>query len=373
MTIALPQLAGAELLTHSQRSCYKTCQRKAYYRYELGVRPKRAATPLRFGSAVHLGLDLLAQGVERDAAIAQAVANYETLPSWCRTDEQVTDWMVERETVSMLLAGYHWYWGGSLGETVIATEQAFELPLRNPETGHPSRTFRRAGKIDKIVRLFDDRLAIREHKTTRDDISPDSDYWQHLDIDEQISEYILAARDLGYPVVTIDYDVIRKPAIEPKLVPVLDSDGKKIVLDAEGNRVRRTNIKRDGNPGVGHGEWIQSGSAEKGWALQQRRETPEEFGIRLLDDIYKRPAFYYQRREIPRLDDDLEEYRHDLWAVGQQYADSRRLGRWFRNTGACKSLGGCEFLAVCRVGINPANPPDGFERVIDVHPELMEV
>lgn len=274
MSMSLPQLAGSNSLTHSRMSCYKTCPKKHYFSYELGIRPERSPDFFTFGSAFHLGLDLRAQGKSIDDAILGATAGYGTLPNWCQSDEQIHAWKVARETVAALLAGYFWYWErpeipDALRPTkVIATEQAFTMPIRNPDTGASARNFVAAGKCDKIVELGDGRLAVMEHKTTGDDISPTSDYWKRLKIDQQISLYYMAARDRGYNVETVLYDVVRKPGIAPKPIPVLDEQGFKIVLDPSGQRAYNDNKTGD----VDYQR--QPATKEKRSSLRTQLQTP---------------------------------------------------------------------------------------------------
>lgn len=340
-------------------ACAKTCLRKHYYQYELGIRRDRDSQPLRMGSVFHEGLDALAQGRSLDDAAAIVYYHYATEPTWIQSDEDRFDWQVECETVVRLVCGYAWRWSND-GLDVVATEQAFDLPLINPDTGRPSTHWRIGGKIDKIIRLADGRLAVMEHKTTSDDLGPDSDYWRRLRLDQQISLYMLAARQLGYDVQTVVYDVCRKPQIGPLSVPLLDEHGAKIVLDANGQRV----YKKDGSP-------RQSGDAANGFVLQSRRQTAAEFGERLNGDIASRPDWYFARMEIPRLDADIEEFRVELWQIQTQLRESQRRGCWFRNTGACISPYRCEYLDVCSQSIDPASEvPQGFIRVDNVHPEL---
>lgn len=375
-TLSLPQLAGANILTHSRMQTFRTCQEKHHNRYELGIRREGDEVYFRMGGACHKGIDLRAKGASTDDAIAIATQGYEVLPRWCVAEEAVHDWMTERETVAVLLSGYFWIWerdgvpDNLRVAEVLESEGAFELPIRNPETGAASTVFRQAGKRDALVRLGDGRVALKETKTVGEDLDPASDYWKRLRLDNQISQYFCAVQDEGKPIDTILYDVIRKPSIAPKLVPILDADGKKIVNDAEGKRVLKENIKKNGEPGAGHGDPIQSGNVEKGWILQQRRETPEEFGKRLLEDITARPEFYYARQEIPRLDADLARFRADLWDVAATIREARNNGRHYRNTAACTLMGRCEYLDQCHAGIDPDNPPAGFVRVTNLHPEL---
>lgn len=306
------------LLTHSRMSSAKSCLRRHYFAYELGIRPNRDSQPLRMGAAFHLGIDLLAQGVDPVESASRAVAGYEVVPQWCASEEDVDEWMIEREIVARLIVGYHLRWGRENVE-IVATEQAFILPIKNLETGGVTPNFRFAGKIDKIAKLPDGRLAIIEHKTTS---SIDDDYWMRLRLDTQISGYMLAARVMGHDVTTVLYDVVRKPSIRPKLIR-----------------------------GV--------------------RETIAQFGDRLALDLTERPDFYFARREIPRLESDLDEFLAELWQQQQLLRECQRTGRWYRNTNSCLHPFKCPYFALCCNGVNATDQiPDGFVKVTNVHQEL---
>lgn len=358
-----PAADGRHLLTHSRLACARKCPRRHWYAYELGLRPDRQSAPLRIGGAVHLGLDLLARGVDRENALDRAVAGYADFPAWCGSEDDRRAWLYERETVLRLLHAYSCYWEEQ-GLQVIATEQAFEIAVVNPATGAPATAHRLAGKIDKIIRLPDGRLAVMEHKTTSDSLDADSDYWSRLRIDGQISLYIHAARERGFDAVTVLYDVIRKPAIQPTAVPLLDADGLKQVVDANGERVRTKDGKK----------WRETADAAAGYRLLSRPMTPEEWGDKLSADICDRPDRYFARREIARLDSDLDGFRRELWWQHQDLLGRRREGHWPRNPEACLSPFPCEYRDVCWGGLDvEAQTPEGFVRLEFVHPELIEV
>lgn len=335
------------LLTHSRMSCAKTCLRKHYYQYELGIRKDRESAPLRTGAAVHEGLDVLAKTKSVDDAVAAAVIGYADIPNWAmQSPELEEEWLVEREMVLRLVMGYAWRWQDAQ-EEVVASELEFRLPLVNPDTGAAIRSFELGGKIDKIVKLPDGRLAIKEHKTTGDDISAESDYWIRLRIDQQISLYFLAARELGYDVQTVLYDVIRKPAIRPKQI-----------LKADYAKWQTTGVYFD----------------EKFAFTGRDRETPQMWGARLRADIGSRPDFYFACREIPRLESDIQDFRYDLWQYAQLLRDSQRLNRWPRSTLACTNPYRCDYLDLCGNGYDASQPvPDGFVKVENIHPELKEI
>ena len=302
-----------QLLTNSRLSALRKCARQHYYRYELGLSRVRSSDALRLGSAFHVGLESRNSGAEEAAALDKADEGYLTVPEWA----DVKEWEVERQTLRQLLAGHFWRYGDDRLE-FVAVEQSFYLPLKNPGTRHASRNFVLAGKMDGIVRLADGRLAVLEYKTASEDIGPEGEYWMRLRCDPQISMYVLAARELGFDVSTVLYDVTRKPTI----------------------RLRQN-------------------------------ETPEQYGSRLLADIGERPDYYFARREVPRLEDDLAEFRLELWQQAGQLRDAQKANRWFKNVSRM-TCGYCPFSNLClnAVRVNPDVPPAGYEILSDVHPEL---
>jgi len=356
---------GKHLLTNSRMQTAKDCLRKELLAYELGIRPREQAKPLRIGTAIHLARQLV-RGAGRtvDEAIREVARQYDATEPAGMDEERRYDWQIERETVIRLIGGYFWRWAEYDQQLrALATELVFQIPITNPATGGRTNNFMLAGKIDGIDELADGRQAIHELKTTSKDLDPAGDYFRQLRIDSQISTYYLAAESLGYKPATVLYDVIRKPTIGPLQIPEFDEVGFRIVLDANGERV----FNKDGLP-------RQSADKAKGWTLQSRRQTAQEFGERLTNDIADRPDFYFCRREIPRLDADIEEHRFELWQMQQLIRECQKHKRWPRNTSACVNYGRCPYFDLCTNGFMPedfgGDPPAGFVVVDDVHPEL---
>lgn len=325
-----------ELLTSSRLACQRMCPKKHQLRYEMGLSRIRKGKALSIGSAYHVGQEAKNRGDDDATAIKKAIAPYEHLPEWA----DPYDWAVERETVAALLAGHFWFYGNN-DIKILETEQVFQFPLVNPETGKPSRTFVNAGKTDNIGRLPDQRIVVGEYKTTGNSIDPDSEYWLRFRCDPQISMYVLAARAAGHETNTCIYDVVHKPGIAPKRATPMD----------------KRKYKKDGVTLYANQREVD--------------EIPEEFGKRLLEDIGERPDFYYQRREIPRLEDELAEFQQEVWHQAKMIMESRKHNRWFRNVSPL-TCPYCEFAGICLQNqrVDPAAPPAGFEILENVHPEL---
>jgi hypothetical protein len=349
---------GLNLLTHSRIGDFKKCRRKEYFRYKLGVR-KQKSEALRIGGAIHDAQDIIHQGGTIEDARFALRANYAKLMVEARSVEAEEALRLEETKCLCLTTGWVWRWQNDPYE-VIASELAFELPIINPETNHPTPNYRLAGKLDTIVHLPSGVLAIREAKIMGDSLSLDSRLWQQFQVSTQDIIYLLAARDLGYDVSTVFYDVIHKPDIAPKMVTDHDADGRKIVCDATGERVYKKN-----------GEPRESGDTAKGYVLQQHRETNEEYSGRLMQDIYKRPDFYYARREMPRFDSDIQDMRHELWQLQRDMAETVLRKRYYKNEFSCVAPWTCDYLNVCAARTDLEHEiPDGFEQIGYRHPEL---
>jgi hypothetical protein len=315
-------------MTNSRATCARACQRKHKLRYIDGYRPVQTVDELRFGTLWHLGQEAwwnaVKAGVAIEARLASALAalSGEADP-------------IERAKAEALLIGYHERWKGETHE-VIGVEVPFETELRNPATGHPSRTWRLAGKLDLLLGSPN---RIGEHKTTSEDISPGGDYWRRLRMDGQVSTYFAGAAALGYLPESCLYDVIRKPGIRPlKATP-------------EENR-----------------KYTKAGALYAGQRLVD--ETPDEYKVRLLEDIAAAPEKYFARGTVVRLENELAEAQHDMWQLAQQIHESEIAGRFPRNPNACLMYGrNCEYWAYC-TGEASLDDASLFRKAENVHPEL---
>lgn len=328
------------VLTNSELTCFRRCQREHHYAYGLGYRSLEDVESLRFGSAIHAGLGAwwLGKGVEHaaDLATANAIDPYEAAK------------------MRVLLRGYDARWSSEC-HAVAGVETEFRAPLVNPETSAPSRTFELGGKIDVLLER-----GFIEHKTTSKEIGVGSVYWRKLLLDPQVSTYYAGARSLGRDVERCVYDVIRKPAQRPSQVPLKDEDGVKIVLDLEGNRVRTKNGKK----------WRETGDAELGYVLQTRPETPEEYELRLTEEVAANPDRYFQRGDVVRLEAEEREAQLDAWQLARAMREAEIAGRFPRNADACERFGGiCAYFDVCS-GTASLDDPTRFQRVDNVHQEL---
>lgn len=317
VTIPTPQgKLKLRVLTNSELREARACLRRHKYKYRLRRRPRLVAEPLTFGSAFHAGQEQYwsCDGTleEKVACAIDGIRAYAAKAA--AKGERVNEYALV--TVEELTIGYAARWADS-DLRAVAVEQTFELPLINPETGAASRTFRLGGKYDGIVVDGEGRLHVLEHKTTASDLEFGSLYWAKVKaLDTQVSLYIAGAKAAGYDVEDCIYDVIRKPGIRP--------------LKATSEESRK--YKKDGSL----------------YANQREHdETPEEFRLRVREDIAERPERYYARGNIVRLEVEEREFAFDMWQAAKLLNEAERSGYSPKNPDSCSTFGTCEYLSVC--------------------------
>jgi hypothetical protein len=352
-----------QIITASRLNSLISCPRKHFWQYEIGLKKDAAALALRFGSAWARGMEGYWIGHDYDTALACAI------PEGIDLDE------LSCATIASLLAAYFDYYGAASGYGKIQPEVEFGPHVIE------GTDFLAHGKLDGLGVLKDGRLVLIEAKTTSDSINDDSDYWLRLRFNLQIFQYVLEVRNhLGVDIQTVYYDVTRKPSIAQKMIDDRDEQGLKIVIDNQGVRQYKP-----GKIKTAPGEPYQSASVEKGWLVKQHLETPDEFGQRLYDDVMGRPKFYFTRREVPVLEEELEQFRRqrlalcrlidhfrsqESWGAQEPDLTLRDPDCWPRNV-AENLCNFCQYKSFClqNLSVNLNQPPSGFS-IQPFNPEL---
>ena len=310
-------------LTTSSAKSYRACNRLYKLRVIDGIRGIKRAPALHFGTLWHGMMEVWWDSRELTGAL-----------EWLRAQPDVDPY--DRAKLAALMVGYHCRWSGD-GLAAVAIEEEFATPLRNPATGAPSRTFELAGKKDGVAKDHRGTWLV-EHKTSSEDISAGSVYWQKLKMDTQISTYYVGCRANGHDIEGCIYDVVRKPMIKPRMATPIEK------------RKYRANGELYAN-------------------LRDCDETPEEYGDRLTEDIEKNPDQYYRRGEVYRLESEEIDAAKDLWQTARAIRDSERLDSWPRNPDACfRWHRECDYWPVC-TGAATVDDTSRYERV-RAHEEL---
>lgn len=319
-------------MTVSRLKTWRDCKRKHRLMYIDGWRIVRKAAALREGDIGHVGLEAWWKddGTDRIGVALDAMKG-------------MGEDAYEQAAMEELLKGYDYVYGDQMDRYVVhAVEESFTLPLINPKTGAPSRTWTLAGKVDGVLRdLQTGALLILEHKLTADSFAEDSDrYWLKLGMDAQVSHYFLGAESLGFPAEGCLYDVLLRPRQKPLKATPMES--RKYVAKT--------------------GALYANQRAED--------ETPDQFRARVAADISDHPTKYFQRRVIGRMDKDIIEYLGEVWEETQMMRAAELAGVATKNPESCHRFSTCSYWDICAYGLNPADHPETFERVENVHPEL---
>jgi hypothetical protein len=241
----------------------------------------------------------------------------------------------------VMLAGYDARWAADMDRyEVLGVELEFTAPVRNPETGMPSRTWILGGKLDVRIREHEtNSVLIVEHKTTSLDAGPGSDYLKRLRMDGQVTVYYAGAESLGEPVDGCLYDVLIKPGQRPlKATP---ADSRKYTKEG---RLYANQRERD--------------------------ETPDEYRDRLTEAVSAEPNDFFLRARVVRLEHEMRDGMADVWQTGRAIRESILANSHPRNPGACVRYGRtCEFFGVC-CGEASLSDERLFRRSAGIHSEL---
>ncbi|MCL2724804.1 MAG: PD-(D/E)XK nuclease family protein [Polyangiaceae bacterium] len=325
------------VLTHSSVACFRRCPREYKYRYVMlrRVRAGDEAPALKFGTLMHAAM---AEWWKHRIGGAAGCALDMGLRPLCGQGDPY-----ERAKAQELLIAYDAYWDDSpLGTHLhvigVRVEQEFAAPILSP-LGKPSLRYVYAGKVDAVVTALvqPDRLTqlVVEHKTTSEDPSPETHYWEMAAVmDPQVTGYLDA-----YPGAEMLYDVIRKVDLRP---------GKATPED-------RRKYRKDGG-------LIASQRAED--------ETPEEYQVRVREEIKGHPEKYFHRGRIVRLSRDSAQHRADLWLTCLLIDDALEVDGFVRHPHSCVRYSRlCEYFDVCS-GQTSIDSDDRFRTADRPHEEL---
>lgn len=361
----------ADLLTASRKACFHACPRKHELRYELGIRRIRddAEAP-RFGNLLHAGAEAwlfaFRDGQPEEACNRALDAIDAEWESHAESD------LYERERAFVLMQAYDLRWGDAQRRMrVLEVEREFARPLRNPDSGWPSRKWMQAGKVDAVVELPNGDRYLMEHKTTTEDITPGSNYFTRLRLDSQVSIYHDGAEAMGHEVRGCIYDVLVRPTQKPLLATPEASRRYTKGKQCKACKGEGTTMKVSGEypcadcEGLG---WKEAPRLDK--RQREHDETVEAYGNRLVGAIGSNPEAWFQRIDVVRFPDELTDSRRDCWNTAALINACRKLGYWPRNDRACTQYHKlCEYFPACS-GAASLDDPSLFERVELIHSEL---
>lgn len=291
------------MVSTTELTCFRRCPKEHYFRYVVRREPK--------------GL--------KSEALTKGTAAHKALGSHHRGEE--VDFRLLTPDMRALMRGYQAWWGTPDRQFVCErTDVPFQFSLNNGIVI--------MGEFDGVgVRRDTGKRAIQECKTSSEDISLGSSYWQKVAMtDPQVTTYLLASQKMGWGQTEVLYDVMRKP------------DLKRLGATPYASRKYTKPTKSDPQSRLYAGQ-------------REQDETDDEFEQRILEDIVNRPEHYYQRGTIVRLEHEHEAHLRDVEGVVHLMQVTRAMGENVpRNVDSCFKFGRpCDFFLVCGNGVDIMN------------------
>lgn len=340
-------------LTTSRVRAFRRCPREHQLRYGLRYEPVTTAHFTRFGTLFHVGREHWLRAAAAKLPVAEwfDAGRAAMVEKW-RSDDDPDEFEIAKALP--LLLGYHERWHDEPME-VLAVEAEFTAPLINPDSGRASRTWELAGAIDSVVLVLvyaTEEVWFTELKTTSLDISPGSEYWERLLVDDQVSNYHVGATVLGYDVVGCRYDVVKRPGQHP--LEATPEENRKLTK-GKGCKLCGGKVGVQGTGTIGDASC--NACIATGWAEEprlysgqrDRDETASEYSQRIAEAIAAAPDDYYRRQDVVRFSSEIHEAQRDMWSAGKEIRAAQQARYHPRNPNSCVRFGNgrCSFFPVC--------------------------
>jgi hypothetical protein len=298
---------GREHLSHTRISMFLACHQKYGHHYERRLERIDKRESLEMGKAYQKAIEygnanvaplVLDGGIVAPDGDSFVVSMPEEEP-YFHTQEAQDKHEINKAIVRAAAALYLRKWPAPVGEQ---REFEFVVRLRNPWTGHYSRTFDLKGYADGLVdpmqdlmnkTMYGNALELVENKLVG---RVDSIMVQRLPLDRQLQLLRYGVwRATGRTVGTVHFRWVKKPSIKPR-----------------------------------------------------QKESIPEFCERLAADYEEREDFYaYEPPASYITSADLLRIECELWQWSEQLRALRRARIFDRNTSHCSDYGGCDFIPLC--------------------------
>ena len=281
--------AGIRRVSHSELVSFLTCNRLHFFAYRLRREPKTTAEPLLVGRRV-------------ENVIKQI---------WLGKNPDLSELQPEERA---LCKAYPIWW-----QHHTLRVKRVDIPFQVEIAG-----VLYVGELDGDGEDKNEDVIV-ELKTTSDDVSVGSSYWPRIvEMDPQVTTYLMAARAQGRNLRRVVWDVIRKTTLER--FTATPPDKRKYTKPTKADPVSRLYANQ-----------------------HDHDETDDEYELRVLEDIAKTPEKYFQRRDIIRYENEHKAHLRDVAGVVRLMQFVEQMPEAPRNPNACWKWGRpCGFLPVCR-------------------------
>lgn len=328
--------ATKRLLTYSAGSAFNTCPRLYELLYVRGIRPIKVARPLVFGTLIHKLVEAYWRARQAGAKDLVEIVLAKHAELTAEFDP------FEAARARVMIVTYALVWGTTECE-VLAIEVKFETDLIHPQTREVSSVFRRAGRIDLVLRI-DGKIQAVEHKSANADVGEGSEYRLKLLKDQQLSMYWAGCISIGFRPDGVIYDILKKFTMKPQLAT--PPEKRRTVIDKTTKLPRLKAKQREVN------------------------ETPIEYEKRLAEIVAKDPSAYIVRVPVVRLLNERLAFALDIWNQGQDMGSALERNSFRPVYEHCmKYHSPCAFYDHCNGGA-PLDNPMRYTKTNVLHPEL---
>ena len=287
-------------ISQSEIGCFLQCRRKHYWRYVKHLAPLKTPLPLAVGSAVHEGLALFYRGAEPRKIIKVMTKKVTELRKTVFVPPDETfDFDEQEQAILGMLEGYFARYKHDPERWVYDPDDDVECRFEVPLLYHNGVKVVFMGYLDlRAKSKKTGKPVLFEHKTVKDFSSLGSN---DLALDYQMGLYTWGQRKLtGEKYNTVVYNAIRKPTIH-----------------------------------------------------RRKKETTEQYFLRLSKDCLDRPSFYFGRTMPQFSPERLKRLLAWSRAIVKDIIDLQTDGdmtSYYPSTYVCSRFGNCEYLPLCSCG-----------------------
>lgn len=269
-------------ISNNSTSIMRSCQQKYKFTYIDGLKPIRKSSALTLGGVLHEAFDMYYNNFPTTDVLTYI---HDTMNNQIAKSgpEELEDITINKYILTGMWGSYPFKLDGF---KKIEPEKEFRIKV----PGTKGIVF--VGKVDGLVTDLNDRMWVRELKTTTQSFSQ---FEVKSRRSTQGTGYIWAMRKLGYPVEGLIYDYVKKPLL--------------------------------------------------------RKGTSEDmngYGMRIVNDYKLRPDIYFKRHNSYRTNDDLEIFENDLRQCAYDIRRRANDGKWYRNPDQCWNYNSeCPYMKIC--------------------------
>ena len=273
-------------ISNNSSTTANSCWKKFYWRYVERLTPIRQSSSLTLGSIVHEAFDLHYKNTPYKDVIKFIAGTFDEEIAKLPPEEQ-EHLTVAKYTALGMFANFPYKNLAQFDE--VHSEKSFSVKLLNGNRYTDGMTFE--GRIDGLVKK-NGKWWVRELKTTG---QTSRIFSQRINTSSQGTGYVWAMKKLGYDVVGLMYDYVKRPLLRKRM-----------------------------------------------------SEDQFEFGNRILKDYADKPEAYFNQVYSYRNTHELNLWEKDIKDQAKEIRRKFKAGDFYRNTGSCYNYNmECPYNKIC--------------------------